>query len=132
MYTDIIARALAAKALSEGGGGGGGNANIEYHTTQYFEEHHTTVYAEGTIIVFSDYKKDEQEQDVPGIKIADGVTRVLDLPFINQDADIQELEERVDEVESDVETLNTKSTTWDNKVNIEDNIQDETLVFTRN
>lgn len=137
MYTDIIARALAAKALSEGGGGGGGNAKLEYHTTQYYNEHPSTIYEAGTIIVFSDYKKDGQGQDIPGVKISDGLAYALDLPFITSNIDdiqelVEQLQQQVEQLSSDVEVLNQKASDWDNKVNIEDDVQNETLVFNRN
>lgn len=136
MYTDIIARALAAKALSEGGGGGG-NAKIEYHTTEYYREHPSTIYDAGTIVVYSDYKKDGQGQDIPGVKISDGLGYAVDLPFITADVDdilelVEQLQQQVEDLSDDVETLNQKASEWDNKVNIEDNVINETLVFNRN
>ena len=66
--------------------GGTGKA-AEYHTTQYYYEHRTTVYPQGSILVYSDYRQDEQGNNIPGIKVADGTTMVQYLPFITEQSD---------------------------------------------
>lgn len=140
--------------LEEGGGGGGGDANLEYHTTEYYNSHPMTVYPKGTIIVYSDYKLDDEGKLVPGIKISDGLAYVVDLPFITEDVDniIEEVEEalqqvdeavqKVDDMSETVEelsssvdslsqTLEEKSQVWDNKINVDNEVLNETLVITR-
>lgn len=139
---------------------GSGGRDVEYHDTQYYYEHRTTAFPQGVILVYSDYKLDEESGTyIPGVKIADGVTQVQYLPFINQDTEeeVQEISEemeavtqqvetvtqQVGEVTQQVETVTTsvetlsetieeKSVVWDNKLNYEDDIVDETLVFNRN
>lgn len=93
---------------------------IEYHTTEYYNTHPSLIYPEGTVIVYSDYYKDKDGNDVPGVKISTGVNYAIDLPFITKC------------VEQSIEFLMGKTSFWDNKLNCEDEVIGERLVLNRN
>lgn len=88
----------------------------------------------GSFYIYSDYKiiyKDDKEFLLPGLKIGDGKTYLIDLPFIN--ADNSQFEQRLlDHINNNIihVTLQEK-TFWNNKLNYEFN-NDETLVFNKN
>lgn len=52
------------------------------NTTSYWDEQTTLVSESNTIYVYTDYSTNEQHQNIPAIKIGDGVTNVVDLPFM--------------------------------------------------
>ena len=84
--------------------------------------------------IYSDYKtihKDDKDFLLPGLKIGDGKTYLIDLPFMN--ADNSQFEQRLlDHINNNIihVTLQEK-TFWNNKLNYEFN-NDETLVFNKN
>lgn len=65
--------------------GGGGSQEVYYNTTAGWGAQTTLVSQAGVIYVYSDYKKDSQNRDVPNIKVGDGQAYVVDLPFMNMD-----------------------------------------------
>ena len=86
----------------------------------------------GEVIVYTDYKsyeKDGQTVYEPGIKIGTGNAYVQDLRFCNQT--------ETEEILSHIHNLNIHVTPeekafWSNKLNVEDYVEDETIVFNRN
>lgn len=71
-----------ARLLNQGGGGGGGS-DVVVHTTAKWQSLTSLVSVKGTIYVWSDYKTEDGE-DIPAIKIGDGLAYVVDLPFATQ------------------------------------------------
>ena len=68
----------------------------------------------GEVIIYDDYKtvvEDGVTKNVPGVKIGTGNAYLGDLPFVT----VTEEQNRF----------------WNNKLNLLDNVLDETLVFTR-
>ena len=55
---------------------------VFYNTTEYWDTQSTLVAIEGAIYIYSDYKQDELGRYIPGIKVGDGTTQLIDLPFI--------------------------------------------------
>lgn len=51
-------------------------------TTSYWESHPTIVSEAGVVYIYTDYDKDESNNDIPGLKYGDGTTYVASLPFI--------------------------------------------------
>ena len=95
------------------GGGGGGTQEVYYNTTAGWNAQSTLISEAGVIYVYSDYKKDSQNRDVPNLKIGDGLAYLIDLPFMNMDV------------------TEAQKTFWNNKVTTIDSVQNETLIFTR-
>ena len=55
---------------------------IYSNTTDYWNSQSTLISEENAIYVYTDYSKDEHDQDVPAIKIGDGSTFVVALRFV--------------------------------------------------
>ena len=58
------------------------NKPIYCETTAYWQSQRTFIGIKGDIIVYSDYKTDKDGNHIAGIKIADGLTYAIDLPFV--------------------------------------------------
>lgn len=65
-------------------GGGGGNASIISDTTANWAAKTDLVSKKNTIYIWTDYKQNDQGQNIAGIKIGDGLAYVIDLPFIDE------------------------------------------------
>lgn len=68
------------RRLNQGGGGG---TSVVVHTTAEWQQLTSLVSEKGGIYVWSDYKTEDGE-DIPAIKIGDGLAYVVDLPFATQ------------------------------------------------
>lgn len=64
--------------------GGGGGSGIYYDTTANWNKNPKLISKRGCIYVYSDYKKNEEGQDIAGIKIGDGMAYLIDKPFIDE------------------------------------------------
>ena len=65
-------------------GGGKDKSSIYYGTTAYWNNQPSLISIKGGIYVYSDYKQDEQGNNIPGIKIGDGKGYLIDAPFIDE------------------------------------------------
>lgn len=87
---------------------------------------------ENTIIVYTDatsYIENNETIFVPSIKISDGITPVVDLPFVNDDIRnslLQHIENQ------NIHVTAEKQTFWNNKINCNDEVINNNLVLTRN
>ena len=63
------------------GTGSGGASKILYATTEYWTSHPEISSKPGVIYIYSDYQKDPEGRDLPGFKVGDGNSYVVDLPF---------------------------------------------------
>lgn len=83
-----------------------------------------------TMYIYIDYKKDEdQDFYIPGIKLGDGKTYLIDLPFlnnINSDIDKQILQHVKNK---DIHITSQQRLFWNNKLNL--TMDNENLVFNR-
>ena len=57
------------------------NGKVLYGTTEDWNSQPELVAKKGYLYVYSDYKQDEQEQNIAGFKIGDGTSYLIDLPF---------------------------------------------------
>lgn len=101
----------ATELLNNGGGGGG--SQIYYNTTANWDAQPHLVSEIGALYVYCDYSMDAQGRDIANIKIGDGETTVVNLPFMNMDV-------------TDVERQ-----FWNNKVTTVDTVTNECLILTR-
>ena len=104
-------------------------------TTENWDSQRTFVPLEGEIIIYTDYHKKTDEDgktiDVPAIKIGDGKTYGIDLPFVNDDIR-DKIIEHISNTSIHVTAL--EKMFWNNKINVTDDqeVVDNVLVFNRN
>lgn len=113
-------------------GTGPNTAKIEVHTTAEWNERIQYIPQANRIIVYSD-KEVIDGIPVPGIKIADGLSYVVDLPFVGDEISdnfMRVLEEHVNDKTMHITEEERRK--WDNKINYEMNDEAETLIINRN
>ena len=114
--------------------------NIMIGTTAEWLSHTSYVAPKGTICIYTDANKyttgDNNEIIVPGIKISNGVDVIVDAPFIGDDIrnDFSNLEDVLNNHVRDAvrHITSAERTRWNNKLNCNDTVIDEVLVFNRN
>lgn len=97
------------------------------NTVAYWTRAPLYVPAYGTIIIYSDYTQNQDGQNVPALKIGDGSTYLVDLPFVSDDIR-QILSPHVSNL--GIHTTASEKQFWNNKLNCD--IINETLIFNRN
>ena len=63
---------------------GGGTSKILYNTTEYWTSHPDIIARKGYLYVYSDWKKDDEDKNIAGIKVGDGSSYLIDIPFTDQ------------------------------------------------
>ena len=102
------------------------NITIISNTTAYWSSRTSLISEKDTIYIYTDYKKNENNKDIPGIKIGDGLTYVVDLPFIDDEV----TEHIADKI---IHLSQQDRNKWDAKVRCYINASDsENLIFTNN
>ena len=101
----------------------GGESKIYYNTTTYWNSHPQLIAKKGYIYVYSDYKQSEGE-DIVGIKVGDGLSYLIDMPFIDKPLD--------DHIADNIKHIsNEERTFWNNKVRCFIDPNDEqNIIFT--
>lgn len=90
-----------------------------------------TIYSAGTILIYSDYKIvsiGSQAYNVAGIKIADGSHTSSVQPFIDTDT-VELLAAHINN--TTIHITQAERELWNNKLNYENEINNETLIFNR-
>lgn len=64
--------------------GGGGHCKVLYNTTANWNSNPKLKSKKGYIYIYSDYKQNEQGQNIAGLKVGDGSAFLIDLPFIDE------------------------------------------------
>lgn len=104
----------------------GGDKEVFYGTTSYWNEHPQFVPIKGCVYVYSDHTQDDQGNYIPGIKIGDGTSYLIDMPFIDE----KSAEHIADTL---IHVSANDRDAWDNKVRcFIDPTNLENLVFTTN
>jgi len=106
---------------------------IAQHTTPIFYDtianwnlHPDLVSVRGCIYVYSDYMTDEDDNNIPGIKIGDGSSYLIDMPFTDS-LYKEHIEDTVHHITS------AEREAWNNKVRCYlDTLDNENLIFTTN
>lgn len=80
----------------------------------------------GEVIIYTD-RHNENDKIVPGIKIGDGITTIVNLPFIDEVVK-KDLKDHTDN--NEIHITQEERTSWNNKLNCEYN--NENLIFNRN
>lgn len=102
----------------------GENHEILMGTTAGWNAQPTLISSKDTIYVYTDYDTDESGNDVPNIKIGDGLAYLIDLPFINA-IEMEHINN------SDIHVTAADKARWDAKVRCYySDLENELLVFT--
>lgn len=88
------------------------------------------------LYIYSDYKsinKDEEQIFIPGLKIGDGTTYLIDLPFINNTNNGSEIEQIIlDHIDNNMIHVSAEEKNfWNNKINLLLQPESQTLIFNR-
>ena len=100
---------------------------IKVDTTTNWNERTTFIPNKGDIIIYLD-KRIINGVNIPGIKIGDGLAYGIDLPFVGDDI-AADLLSHINN--TTVHITAAERTKWNNKINCEDEITNETLVLFR-
>lgn len=92
---------------------GSAQPQIYYDTTANWNAQTTLISSVNTMYVYTDYRV-EDGQNIPNVKVGDGLAYLIDLPFLNMDV------------------TEAERTFWNNKVTTIDTVTNETLILTRN
>lgn len=115
--------------------------NILIGTTIEWQSHYNQVYPRGTIVIYSDHgtitEIDSNQQEitktVPGIKIADGSTPLIDAPFVGDDVAATIRSEINDHINDNVRHITAEERAfWNNKINCNDTVSQNNLILNRN
>lgn len=80
-------------------------------TVEYWNSHATLVGEKDAVYVYTDYSTDEHGNDVPGIKIGDGLSYLIDSPFLDVNC-----RSHMDNTE--IHITQTEREFWNNKGNV--------------
>lgn len=106
--------------------GGGGGSDVFYGTTEYWNNQPKIIAIRGGIYVYSDHSKDSEGKDIPAIKIGDGTSYLIDMPFTD-DAYAKHI------LDSVIHITQQDRDRWDNKVRcFIDPTNKQHLIFTIN
>lgn len=101
---------------------------IKHDTTANWEDNPLFVPFSGEFIVFSDAFQKKDGTLLPGVKVGDGSTTVLELPFIS--SDFEEIQDIIDDHINNtvVHITQEERERWNDKVDCRYD-EDETLLF---
>lgn len=88
------------------------------------------------LYIYSDYKsvnKDMEQIFIPGLKIGDGTTYLIDLPFINDTGEGSEIEQIIlNHINNNIIHISAEERKfWNNKLNLLLQPESQTLIFNR-
>ena len=114
--------------------------NVLINTTAGWQAQPRNTYPSGTILIYSDrgtvtetVNNVEITKTVPGVKISDGSTPIIDLAFVGDDVIAAVRAEINSHVNDNIRhiTANERSF-WNNKINCDNTLTSHTLIITRN
>lgn len=59
-------------------------SNVVSGTTSYWQTHGNVISTKDVLYIYTDWKKNSDNEDIPGIKVGDGLAYISDLPFTDQ------------------------------------------------
>lgn len=114
--------------------------NILINTTTNWQSLYNQKYPRGTILIYTDrgtvtetVNNEEVTKTVPGIKISDGSTPIIDLPFVGDDVIAAVRAEINTHINDNVRHITAAERAfWNNKINCNDTVTNSNLVLNRN
>ena len=103
-----------------------GDCRVLYATTETWNSKPQLVSARGFIYIYSDYRQNSQGQNIPSMKVGDGNSYLIDMPFSDSIL-YSHLEDNTRHITQEEREF------WNNKVRCyQSEIQDDVLIFTTN
>ena len=87
----------------------GGDCRVLYASTETWNSQPQLIADKGYLYIYSDYKQNEQGQNIAGIKVGDGLAYLIDIPFTD-DLYARHIEDTVLHISPEDREK------WDNKV----------------
>ena len=110
--------------------------NILIGSTSEWSFHSAYVAPSGTICIYTDHgtvQINSVTRTVPGIKISDGSTPIIDMAFVGDDVTIPIRKELDEHIADSVRHITAaERTSWNNKITCDDTVQNNNLILTRN
>lgn len=114
--------------------------NVLINTTSGWQALYNQTYPRGTVLVYTDrgtvtenVNNEEVTKTVPGVKISDGSTPIIDLPFVGDDVIAAVRAEINAHINDNVRHITAAERAfWNNKINCNDTVTDSNLVLNRN
>ena len=103
--------------------------SILIDTTANWNEKLTFIPKRGDLIFYSDKAINDNGANIPGVKIGDGLAYCVDLPFMGDEI-FSALNSHVSNTV--VHITAEERTKWNNKINCENSVDNETLILNRN
>ena len=101
------------------------NSRIYYASTATWNSQPELVSERGYVYIYSDYRKNDQDQDIPCAKVGDGSAYLIDLPFTD-DIYAKHI------INTHIHVTDGEREKWDNKVTcFLDPTNDENLIFSK-
>ena len=99
---------------------------VLYNTTAFWNEHPTIIAKKGCIYIYADYRRDAEGYNIPSVKIGDGTSYLIDMPFADN-LIYEHIEDTVRHI------TECERQFWNNKVRcyIDEN-NSEHIIFTTN
>ena len=115
------------------------DTNVLINSTSGWQILYNQIYPRGTILIYTDHgtiteivNNTEVTKTVPGIKISDGSTVIIDLPFVGDDVAAAIRSEINTHINDNIRHITAQERTfWNNKINCNDTVVDNNLVLTR-
>ena len=104
---------------------------VHMNTEQYWNSHPSIISKRGHVYVYTDHSQDANNNNIPAVKIGDGLAYVADLPFV--ESNYTKLMEHINNTQ--IHITQAERNFWNNKVRCDDQILlqgGETLIFTIN
>lgn len=104
----------------------GGDCKVLYASTATWNSQPQLISARGYIYIYSDYRQNDQEQNVAAIKVGDGTSYLIDMPFTDE-----LLYSHV--ADNSIHVTSSDKDNWNNKVRCYvDPLNEHRLIFTTN
>ena len=114
----------STNSWSEVDWGSGGSKEVFYGTTEYWNSQPHLLSVRGYIYVYSDHSTADDGKVIPGIKIGDGTSYLIDMPFIDDKYAKHTLD-------STIHITAEERAAWNNKVRCYIDLQDtQHIIFT--
>lgn len=103
----------------------GGDCKVLYATTATWNSKPQLVSEQGYLYIYSDYKQNEQGQNIAGFKVGDGTSYLIDMPFTDEQLEMHLLDTIVHITQEERDKWNNKVTCFLSEV------QGDNLIFTK-